>query len=208
MKLFFQTIVLLFCQNLFCQEYHFDNFIEYKELNGRINFHLTNSANSSYHLNSGYGSETIYGKIRDTENNLFHEYEVVNENNNIKFNYLFSRKYNPENHKTHLSYKITERKIDSINTEFKIIVFKNKKRKKIDFKIEIIVENSNDLFCYELLTFYTHTIFLKSDFKIEKGFISKIKVERENGSNNEYNLIKKQKISTLLKISKEQIQYR
>lgn len=210
MKLFLHLVTLFFFQNLFCQEYqyHFDTFLEYKGVkDGTINSYFLNSTNDSYFLNISHGSETMYGTVRDFKNTITHKYEAIQSDNIINFNYLYSRKIHYNYYENYV-FNITEKAIDSTKKEFKIIVFENKKQKKINCNIDLIVENSNAFFPNDFLNYFTHNRLSNSGFKIEKGILSKIKFKFRNGHEYEYILTKNQRINTLLSIGKEQIQYR
>ena len=69
------------------------------------------------------------------------------------------------------------------------------------------IENSDDLFCNQLLNAFSHGRLKNTNFKIDKGILLNFKVDFQNGFKVETKLIKKQKINTLLSISKEEIKY-
>ncbi len=187
----------------------FDNFLEYK-YKGKIGstfFYLTNTKNDSYILNNYYGSDTMYGKIRDYNNNIFHELEILTTDTILKFKYLYSLKYSRNNYGSKFIVESFVNEIDSTSREIKIVVFKNKRKKKIECKIDLIVENSDDFFCNQILYSLSHGRLINKNFKIEKGTILNYKVEFPNGFKTEIKLIKKQKINTILSISKEQLKF-
>lgn len=209
MRKTFLITLLFFFQNILCQEYqyHFDTFLEYKGVSGFIRSSFINSANDSYLLNISHGDETMYGRIWDYRDNVMHEFEAIQDDNIITFKYLYSRKiYNNNQRYKHID--ISEKAIDSTKKEYKIVIFDNKKRTKINCKIDFTIEDSNDLFPNRFLKSFTHGRLANSDFKVEKGILSKIKVEFRNGHNNEAVLFKNQKTNTLLTITKEQIHYK
>ncbi len=128
-------VIMFFFQNSFSQEYAFDNFYEYKGGNSELtNFYLLNSKDDSYYLNSFNGSKLIYGKLRDTKRNTIHDYEILNQENSIRFNYQYSRKFYRDTYGNNFVVETSETKIDSTKREIKIIVFKNKRKKTIELK--------------------------------------------------------------------------
>ena len=201
-------IIAFFFQNGFSQEYTFDSYYEYKTLNnGSTNFYFINSKDNSYFLNGTHGSESIYGTVIDLKKNITHEYEVINHENSIQFNYLFSKKYNLDTYGSNFVVETSEKEIDSTKREIKIVIFKNKRKKKIECVVDILIENSDDLFCNQLLNAFSHGRLKNTNFKIDKGILLNFKVDFQNGFKVETKLIKKQKINTLLSISKEEIKY-
>ncbi len=206
MKLFFQIIVLLFCQNLFCQEYHFDGFLEYKNsISGDNSLYFYNSNNEVYYLNVYKRFETIYGGIRDTKNKILHEHEVTNKVNSIKFNYLFSRKLKLKKNSRKYFYDITEKKIDSSKTEVIILVYNDKKKKKSSSKIELIIDNSELIANENILFSFTDGIVNDVNSKITPGIPISIKVDFPTGLKCYYTLIKKEKTNTILTVDNVKI---
>ncbi|TDP61100.1 hypothetical protein [Flavobacterium dankookense] len=206
MKKFALFILFFFCKSLFCQEYHFDGFLEYKNsISGNNSLYFYNSNNKVYYLNVYKKFETIYGGIRDTENKILHEYGVTNKVNSIKFNYLFSRKLKLKKNSRKYFYDITEKKIDSSKTEVIILVYNDKKKKKSSSKIELIIDNSELIANENILFSFTDGIVNDVNSKITPGIPISIKVDFPTGLKCYYTLIKKEKTNTILTVDNVKI---
>ncbi len=195
-------ILFFYFQNLFCQEYHFDGFLEYKDSNdGRSNFYFYNSNDDTYRLSVFERFGENYGGITDTKNKLIHEHEVINIDNSIKFNYQSSRKWQPTKSKQDYFYDIIEKEIDSSKTEVTILIYLSKKKEKIYSQIELIIDHS-ELFANKNILFsFTDGIFIDDNSRIKQGIPISIKVDFPTGFKISYTLIRREKINTILTIN-------
>ncbi len=195
--------MLFFFQDGFSQEYRFDTLYEYNS----CSFYLVNSKDNSYYLNSSKGSKTVYGTVRDSKEKTIHEYELVNHDDSIEFNYLYSVNVNLYPHGYGFVVESSEKKIDSTKREVNIIIYRNKRKKMIECEMTLLIENSDNLFPNQLLNAFCHGKLANTNFKIDKGtllsFNSKVPGHIVEGT-----LTKKQQINTLLSISKEQMKYK
>ena len=209
MKKNLKIIILFICQNVFCQEYNFDNFYEFE--GSGIKAIMINSQDDSYYFTCKKGSETIWGYLFDFKENSIHNYEVIDSDNSVQFNYLNSRKMTTayltyiENN---IQYDSTTEVIDSIKS--KTIITKNhvNKRGKKRFlgKIELEFDGSNNVFPGKLIAHFGHHFFDSRDLSfIVNKLPNKIIFDYNNGIVITNKLIKKLKINTILKISTVQL---
>jgi hypothetical protein len=213
MRNLFYIIALLFCQSSFCQEYVFDNFYEFQG-DCNIAVVMINSQNNTYYFTCRKGSETIWGYLNDYKENIIHNYEVINFENGIQFNYLNSTKIKPSKWlylEENMQYDVTNEIIDSTKT--KSIIIKNqvnkRGKKKYRGKVELVYYKNNDLFPSKLIPLFGHHFFDNRDLSfIDNKLPQKITYNYTNGTELTCNLTKKLKINTTLKITKEQINYK
>ena len=126
------TVILFFffCQNIFCQEYYFDIFLEYEVKNNKTDMFMLNSANKDFIFYCYNNGGEFKGEIVDHKHNIIHHYALKNVNNSIEFKYLYSErdterleyKKKPCTIETE-KYQVTQSKIDSLNQSFEIIEF-------------------------------------------------------------------------------------
>ncbi len=207
MKIIFLLIFSARYQSIYCQDYSFDYMLEYEDVkNGYSSFLLINQKNDSYILKTSEGSQDIYGTIRDSKNDISHEYDLKNVDTDLQFNYLYSRKYNAHTKNTFF-FEISEVDIDSTKKEVRILVYKNEKRNKLLRKIEVILDLSVEFAFEKIMNYYTHGTFANSTLKISKGIPLILKVDYMNGFTYELKLVKKQIINTVLSISKKQMKF-
>lgn len=205
MKKIFPIAILFFLQNIFCQEYqyHFDYLLEYKSNDTNQIINIFNSKDDTFKMRINRGNNNYYADIIDDKNKIIHYHEAINTtNNSIQFNYLFSKKFEANSSfKYNFFFDMTEKKIDSSKTEVNILVYRNKKKKKILKKIELIIDHSEPINNIDLLNLFTHHTFLDGNLQIIKGIPLSIKIDNVT-ENKKYNfdLLKKQRINTILTI--------
>ncbi|NMH24859.1 hypothetical protein [Flavobacterium solisilvae] len=197
-------ILFFFCQSFFCQEYHFDGFLEYKDSkdDNRYHMYFYNSNDESYELWVFDRSGEIYGGITDTKKKLIHEHEVINNGDSIKFNYRCSRKWEEESnyYRTNPFYNVTKKEIDSTKTEVTILIYRNEKKKRVDSKIEIIIDNSELIANKNIIFPLVHGINLNNIFPEIRGIPTSIKIKNRYGFKTTHTLVRKEKINTILTV--------
>lgn len=199
MKLIFQLIIILFCQNLFCQEYHFDGFLEYKDtINDDTRLYFYNENNENHRMIVFSVGKNIIGRIFDIKNKIFHEHKVNNDGNSIKFIYQFSRNWNPKLQEEGFFHQITEKKIDSTTTEVSGLIYR-KNKKKVWSKIEVVIKKNENFKNEELINLFTDGIFPNYQSEIISGIPINIKFPYSDLKRN-YSLIRKEKINTILTV--------
>ena len=60
----------------------------------------------------------MYGRVKDSKNHIFHDLEILNEIDNLKFKYLFSRKYSRKVYRNNFFFEMTETNIDSTKKNY------------------------------------------------------------------------------------------
>lgn len=184
---------ILFLINLFffsfissAQSYKFDKFVVYQNLTDSIESNVyCNSNNSNYFLrvlNSYYGQEAL---IYDLINKKVHYFDVIKKSigddlNEISFIYKNSKlvieKYNAN---YFFEYKRIDE--DSLYNYSKLVVYKNKSKKKIIDEIELkIKKNKSNYFpLYRFCTMHTFEFNTEMDFNIE-GIIEESKTKKND----------------------------
>ena len=205
-------ILLFFLgQNVFCQEYYFDTFLEYEKSKNETDVFMINSFNQEYVFYCYHISNELEGKIIDHKNNIMHFYSIKSVNNSLEFKYIYSQKRDfkkePCTVKTE-KYEVKKVEIDSLNQSFEIIEFKNKKKKRVyeNATINLIKIDSKPL---PIIAYgYFHHFPICSLIDFPKGFIPKnIQINYFNNEDNKINLIQNKKINTLLSLKPEDIKY-
>lgn len=206
-------VVLFICQNLFCQEYSFDNLYEFEGQSVTAAV-MINSQDANYYFTCRKGSETVWGYLVDYNENIGHNFEVLTIGNSVQFKYLYSYKINPDNLTfidKNIQYEIINEVIDSTKT--KSTIYKNhvskRGRKKSKGKIELSFDKSDDVFPARLISSFGHHFFDYRDLNyLGNKLPTKIIFDYNNGITVTSKLIKKTKLNTLLSISKEQLTYK
>lgn len=213
MKTSIIVILFLFYQNAYCQEYTFDNLYEFEGQSVTAAV-MINSQDANYYFTYRKGSETLWGYLVDFKKNIGHNFEVINTGNSVQFNYLRSYKINPDN-LTFIDKNIQYEMINEVNdsTKTRSILYKNqvnkKGRKKLKGKIELLFDNSNDVFPARLIGLFGHHFFDHRDLTyLGNRLPTKIIFDYNNGITVTSKLTKKLKLNTLLSISKEQLTYK
>lgn len=206
MKLSLKIIVLLFFQNVFCQQYHFDNSLEYKDsINDESRLYLYNSSDDSYYLYVFSIGENFVGNIYDKKNKIVHKHTVTNYNNSIKFNYQSTTKWNSKRDKNNFTHKTSEKQIDSSKTQVSVLIYRDNKQK-IWGMLEITIENNDFFNNEELINSFTDGTFPNNQTQKIKGFPININFPNSYSKTN-YTLIRKEKINTILQIFNIKMKY-
>ncbi len=207
-------LFIIFQQVIYCQQYQFDNYYEYESNFGEISFIMTNSSDSTFIFKGNRNTNDITGYVFDNKKFERHHYDVSNIRNAISFKYINSKAiegFDPQWMESKVEYNYTISKIDSLKESVKIIKYKlNRKSKSRLSEVEMIYDknNANYFYPYLALGFFTYHFF---DNRIIENTYNrlpiKISFDFYNGFRSSFNLTKKQKINTLLTISKQEINY-
>ncbi len=161
MKKIILFLIIIFSKNAFCQDYHFDKFLQYSEIDRAEIIIMTNTKDSSYfflHSNRGNHFE---GRIIDSKNKMYHSFLLKNYNNSILFEYIESDSIVMKTPCKDIDnyFKIEENPIDTISSNFKIIKYKSLSKKAIiqtaDFDAKKVDYNTENI----LNTFFSHFIY-------------------------------------------------
>ena len=137
-------VLFLFWHNIFCQEYHFDRLIQYKETNigstgNRFITVFFNSKNTSYYFINRSWNVEIDSYLVDNNLNVTHSYTIDDINKSKDYEYLYSKRFNPDNCSIDCSkIKIEESKNAGQFSKILMIKHINKKKKKKEYEIEVI----------------------------------------------------------------------
>ena len=131
--------MILISQAIFSQDYFFDKFIEYTEVDRASVIFMFNSKDSTYFFFSkNYGTD-LCGVIKDTKRKISHEYQINGSEKGLQFTYLHSKTGNqktlPESYAKNY-YEIKQTSVDSITT-FEITRFKNEKKRVVLGKVAV-----------------------------------------------------------------------
>lgn len=212
-------IVLFISQNIFSQEYFFDYYYEY-ESEKSVCFILINSKDSNYAFFGHYGTETNNNYdstgaseyIVDFPRDVIHFYELENIENDVKFNYLRTKKYHEligEFEKKN-QYENIITKIDSVKESVKFIKYKQKNKRKNLAEIELLYDknNINYIFHNSALIFFLHHFFDNRNIENANNRLpSSISMDYYDGFKSYYKLNKIKKINSSLNIKREEIKY-
>lgn len=206
---------LFFLQNIFCQEYLFDTFLEYNKQDGTFDIFMMNSASEDYVYYCYNNKPELKGKIVDKKRNVHHYYVMKKNDNLIDFEYLYSKKidvnnkdcFNLKNEK----FEINTIVLDSMNQSIEVIEYTNKKKKKVYKKgivnLKKIDSNNLPTIAYGYFTHFSNCIHKIVSFP--KGYIPlNIKINYENDKQSSINITQNKKINTLLSLKQEQINYK
>lgn len=215
MKRFIIIVGLFFCQNVFCQEYYFDIFLEYEKTHTQNDVFMLNSSSDDYVFYCHTVGIQLEGKIVDHKNNIEHCYTLKNTNGSIEFKYVSSKKVDfkkkelPCDMKTE-NFEIKTKDIDSLNKSYEIIEYTNKKKKRIYQNASIIMKKIDSRVLPSLVYGFLHhfSICDRNLVKFPKDYIpTYIKINYLNHKVNAVTLIQNKKINTLLSLKPEDIKY-
>ena len=214
MKSFLIIAVVLFCQNVFCQDYNFDTFLEYKKSQGTSDIFMLNSSNEDYVFYCYNNKDELIGRILDHKRNIMHYYSMKNHNNSVEFKYLYSNKINPDKkvcgEVKKENFEIKTVVLDSINQSYEIIEYTNKKKKRI-YQSGIVNLKKIDSKHLPTLVYGYFGHFskcIRDIVSFPQGYIPlNIKISYFNNNIENINLFQNKKINTLLSLKPEDIKY-
>ena len=202
--------MLLVCQNVLCQEYFFDTFLEYKystkknSSEGTLLF-MINSKNNGYVFFWNTRDKISQGSVIDFNSRNSYCYKTKDS---IKFDYLCTNNsimtlFSEKKSNSGFDY-ITE---EAENNKSKILITKFKVtksgKKKTLNTIKIEIEKNDFVFNYNLLKFFFHQYFNDEDLTFLGNKVPyHISFEHKNGFKRSFELKKIEKIDKLLSTNK------
>jgi hypothetical protein len=216
MTKFIGIVLFLFCQNVVCQEYHFDTLLEYEystKKNPREGtlFFMINSKDNGYLYFRNSRTSSSEGFIIDFNAKTQNCYKLIDEN---KFEYLCTQQKIPllfSEKKSNIKFQYNTVELNNDNSKIlitKMKISKNGKMKIID-TISIEIEKNDFVFNYNLLKFFSEKYFDDKDLSFLGDKTPKsILFEYQYGFIRTFELSKIEKINTTLTINKEQIIYK
>jgi hypothetical protein len=205
MKKIVLFLLIIFSKNVFCQDYHFDKFLQYSEVDRAEIIIMTNTKDSSYiFLHKNYGNH-FEGRIIDTKNKISHFFQLKNANESVLFEYIDSDSikknkipcYDIDNY-----YEIVEKPIDTISSNFKILKYKSLSKNTIietaDFdakKVDYNTQKISSIFFYHFIYCQKITVpyYLPTSIVVNYRNGSKEKTELKKDVNINMVLIVKEK---------------
>lgn len=197
MNKLFLIALFFFCQNMFCQEYHFDKAILYTrtDIENNNTQYLSifiNSKNQSYHfVSSSWGNEMNCYLI-DKNTKMSHKYYLENLKDVTDFTYEYSWKFSLPNHEVNCeNFVVNEIKLDSLHTKIEAINYSNKKKKRIDYQYTFILKPIDVPILNTITTILQHHQQLDClEFTISQNNIpSSIKYRCNKGCNLNFDLV-------------------
>lgn len=198
--------LFLFCQNVYCQEYHFDKLFKYSEVGRAEITIMTNTRDSSYFfIHKSYGTN-FEGQIVDSKNKFFHYFFIKNSGNSIQFDYDNSVSidklkipcYDLNNY-----YEITKSIKDSLNSSFKIIKYNSLNKRKIvesaDFEAKNVDFNTKNI----ISRFFYHFVYCQKISLPNYHLPTFIVINYNNGNKVKTELIEEKNINTILSINQK-----
>ncbi|MBQ0908568.1 hypothetical protein KBJ98_07620 [Flavobacterium sp. F-328] len=212
MKKSILIIVILIYQNVLCQSFTFDRFIEYKDNMGRTSIFMINSKNSSYHFFGSSFTNEISGSVFDTNKNIRHHYSLKNVANAVQFDYIDSSFEKPNKipcYDNKNIIEVKEKQLDSASTNFKVLKFKNSKKKKAIQSSNIkAIKSGIPVFSLIIKPFFGHFIFCKKIELPENYLPTIVEIDYFNGIKTNTELIQNKEVNVLLSLNKQDIKLR
>lgn len=212
MKRIILIIVILIYQNVHCQSFTFDRFIEYKDNMGRTSIFMINSKNSSYHFFGSSFANEIKGSVFDSKNNNRHLFSLVNRINAVQFDYLDSSIEKPSKvpcYDKNNIIEVKEKQLDSTSTNFAVLKFKNSKKRKLIQSSNIkAIKSGISVFSLIMKPFFYHFIYCQKIELPENHLPTIIEIDYFNGNKTKIELIQNKEVNVLLSINKKDIKVR
>lgn len=200
------VLVLLF-QNTFSQTYSFDRFIQYNGNRLERTIFMFNSKNTRYYFVARSYGEEIIGNIIDLENKVRHRYSLTNAENEVSFEYLSS---SAETETKSSCYdknnviEVTATPLDSLNTNFTVLKFKNSKKKRIIQSAKITAAKSEiPTFSLLMKMLFGHFADCHKIVLPENYMPTSVTIDYFNGIKTQEKLIQNKEITTVLSVSKK-----
>ena len=171
------VLLVFFCQNAFCQEYHFDRLVKYRETNDIYTGHrfievYLNSKNTSYYLINRSWNNEIDTYLVDNNTNTTHNFYIEDFSKIKEYVYFNSRKFNPDN----CEIDCSKESIDEIKNsgQFTKIIYSQyttKKKKRKDYDIEVIVKPTDFVCLKPLIKILQHHFLFCEELKTSDNSI-------------------------------------
>ena len=205
-------MVILFCQNVFCQSFTFDRFIEYQDNSGKTSIFMINSKNESYYFFGGGFTNEITGSVFDLNNNVRHSYSVANIKNAVKFEYLNSSIETENKVPCYDKYnviEVTKASVDSLTTNFTVLKLKNSKKRKIIQSSNIkAIKSVIPVFSLIIKPFFGHFIYCQKIDLPENYIPTSVEIDYFNKIKTKNELIQNKEVNVLLSLNKKDIKLR
>lgn len=215
LKRFLIIIVLFVFQNVFCQEYHFDRLIQYKETSiaysgNRLVTVLFNSKNTSYYFVNRNWNNELDAYLVDNNVNVTHVYTIDDIKKSKDYEYLYSNRFNPDNCSIDCSkIKIEESKNAGQYSKIVMTEYKTKKKGKKYYEIEVISKPYDFAVLKPLIQILQHHFLFCEEIKIDKNNIPTwLKFKMGNNINSEQNLVVEKTIDINFTVKKEDLVFR
>ncbi len=212
MKKSILIVVILFCQNVFCQSFTFDRFIEYQDNSGETSIFMINSKNESYYFFGGGFTNEITGSVFDLKDKVRHSYSVANIKNAVKFEYLNSSIETENKVPCYDKYnviEVTKTPIDSLTTNFTVLKFKNSKKRKIIQSSNIkAIKSVIPVFSLIMKPFFGHFIYCQKIDLPENYIPTSVEIDYFNRIKTKNELIQNKEVNVLLSLNKKDIKLR
>ncbi len=212
MKKSILIVVILFCQNVFCQSFTFDRFIEYQDNSGETSIFMINSKNESYYFFGGGFTNEITGSVFDLKDKVRHSYSVANIKNALKFEYLNSSIETENKVPCYDKYnviEVTKTPIDSLTTNFTVLKFKNSKKRKIIQSSNIkAIKSVIPVFSLIMKPFFGHFIYCQKIDLPENYIPTSVEIDYFNRIKTKNELIQNKEVNVLLSLNKKDIKLR
>jgi hypothetical protein len=201
MTRFIAILLLFFCQVIFCQEYHFDYFIEYKnQERGGISSYFINSNESNYFLSRYDNDGTNFeARLYEKNSDLIHFFELKNLSNSVQITY---KETQPRKKSNYINNYFIETNIEIINDSLKkifVYAYSNKKKKRFSRKMEVLFDNTDVKISKEIFNHFFHGTLIDREIEYPNGIPTKVNIVYENGNKVEYTLTQKKQINTTIK---------
>ena len=209
MKKCILIVVVLFYQNVFCQIYTFDRFIQYNNDIGATRLFMFNSKNAGYYFIAVSYSKEITGNIVDLENKFLHKHVVSNIKNAVKFEYLntslVQKSAVPCLDKDNL-IEVVQTPVDSLTTTFSVLKYKNSKNKTIIQSSNIkAIKSEIPVFSIMMKYFFYHFVYCqKIDFP-ENFLPTSVEIDYFNGNKSRDELIQNKQVNVILSLKASDI---
>lgn len=206
-KIFLILIVFLVSQNLFSQEYFFDKFYEYDELDRATIVMMINSKDSSYSFLCKSYDKKLSGRIIDTKNNMYHNYVMENKNSELVFTYLNSeiiKKVDVPCYDKTDTYEIIKEPVDAKTTLFRINRY-GKNKKIIRSSTIKATEYNLPFFKFAINKLFYHFVYCQK-LDLPNNFLPiTVEIDYHNGNKTKTELKQEKDINTTLTLKKENI---
>ncbi|MGL2963730.1 hypothetical protein ACSVH2_07935 [Flavobacterium sp. RSB2_4_14] len=215
MTKFIGIVLFLFCQNVLCQEYHFDRLIQYKETSvaftgNRLVTVLFNSNNTSYYFVNRNWNDELDAYLVDNNLNVTHVYTIDDIKKSKDYEYLYSKRFNPDNCSIDCScISIEESKNAGQFSKILMIKHINKKKKKKEYEIEVISKPYEFAVLKPLIEILQHHFLFCEEIKVDGYSIPTwIKLNKGGQIKSEQSLVLDNAIDVNFSVKKKDLVFR
>lgn len=211
MKKILTIVLVLIGQQIYCQDYFFDKFIEYSEIDRASVFFMFNSKDSTYFFYSKNFSSDLAGTIFDNGQKMTHSYKIENYKKELDFTYLYSQSFIKENHVCYDEdtwYETKQVYLDSLPS-FEIRRL-NKNKKQVVLATTTVQMAPENLNCFSTIMEYLfHHFICCHQLNLPPNYMPDVaSIKYSNGKKLKTKLVQTQNINTSLSIKKEGLKYK